>query len=1026
MKAWLGPIVCLSILGGCFKPIAGTEGVVSQLPGMSPDKDSAGGINVGKVSSIINPNSTVAQTIKSETGGAISGTSVTFPPGALAIAATMVVEQAYPLSESSVLTELGIDATTKVTNAAAAVIVRPSVDINLNQPMTLQIPAPALSLALSGEENVAILYRVWKGSTDGLESGVIPANELKVENGFVAFKTQSFGAFQAVKLTVPIKEKVTVKTEEPIHNVSGVAVVEKSGYVPEQTILAAEQVQPLEFSSMTFGYNDAALAFTYTATLKRNETVSACRMRIERSDGQTRFIDVASLSGRFARAFAEGAKIRAQLSCTDASKRILTSNFSNQISIPEITLGVISAIVKIDAPSTIGTSTQTYTSTSTGTTTSTGTATTNPGPADEVKFTATYTGPVGLKSCAIEIAANNNFAAIAKTKTIDTTLKFALNATELTATTPYFRIRCLDEFGRAITRTLDGTVEFAPSLHISPTTAYVSYSKNFAQFTPAGGKPPYSWQVVGQDNYATHEKFNINPDGYLSGASYISSGRTWTVRLTDSSGKSVDALVRSIDSLSVSVHDVRMGQLAQFSINGGIPPFSATITSGSGSGAIQQITTTPASLVYQAPNTMVPSVTIRVEDATGNQLTVTFRVRGPGEIDPSFTDYGSNKTLSTSAAPTNTFSNQMYGFTPLANGTYLFGGDSWVCCSPEKHYFGTALFDSNFERIWGNAFDISNNNGHSRANVVIPSADQNSFYLLGSARLGSYDRPVITRHSMADGAIINNFGDLDADASPDENSGFQSGFLGQVSSNTYIYGMARFSSQSRVYRYAIATNGALTLDRSFGDGSVPIELATNQILTSGDNFITVGKDAYGYPLLQTLTMNNGSVVSGGEFMGVNPGSFVGAKIINGKLYAYGYSAPGTTQFMVARFTINASGALTADADFGTEGFIVNDITSGVDIARDIAVQPDGKLLVLITADEKPTPNQKNGRVEVRRYNLTGTPDGSFPTTQINAPGDYLSYLAGSIHYRNANGMGQILVTYYTNNTANTNIAAIIP
>ncbi|WP_420594305.1 Calx-beta domain-containing protein [Deinococcus sp.] len=107
---------------------------------------------------------------------------------------------------------------------------------------------------------------------------------------------------------------------------------------------------------------------------------------------------------------------------------------------------------------------------------------------------------------------------------------------------------------------------------------------------------------------------------------------------------------------------------------------------------------------------------------------------------------------------------------------------------------------------------------------------------------------------------------------------------------------------------------------------------------------------------------------------------------DGKVVMVGGSV---TDFTLARYT--AAGRL--DASFGSAGRVTTDIATGADQARGVAIQSDGKIVVVGSAAVGRTANNLfNLDFAVARYNADGTPDSTFSgdgkvTTDFNLLAD---------------------------------------
>jgi uncharacterized delta-60 repeat protein len=100
---------------------------------------------------------------------------------------------------------------------------------------------------------------------------------------------------------------------------------------------------------------------------------------------------------------------------------------------------------------------------------------------------------------------------------------------------------------------------------------------------------------------------------------------------------------------------------------------------------------------------------------------------------------------------------------------------------------------------------------------------------------------------------------------------------------------------------------------------------------------------------------------------------------DGKIVAVGTASPGTFHdfFGVARY--NADGRL--DISFGTVGEVVTDFGPFEDVAEAVAVQPDGKIVVAGTTfgEDPPTGIDRPSDFALARYNADGSLDTSFGT-----------------------------------------------
>ena len=136
---------------------------------------------------------------------------------------------------------------------------------------------------------------------------------------------------------------------------------------------------------------------------------------------------------------------------------------------------------------------------------------------------------------------------------------------------------------------------------------------------------------------------------------------------------------------------------------------------------------------------------------------------------------------------------------------------------------------------------------------------------------------------------------------------------------------------------------------------------------------------------------------------------------DGKIVVVGYTLTGSdSDFAVVRYNTNGS----LDTSFGTGGKVTTDIGSADDDAYSIALQTDGKIVVVGYTD-----NGSNTDFAVVRYNTNGSLDTSFDsdgklTTDIGTGTDDYAY---SIALQTD---GKIVVVGFTYNVSNSDFAVV--
>ena len=188
---------------------------------------------------------------------------------------------------------------------------------------------------------------------------------------------------------------------------------------------------------------------------------------------------------------------------------------------------------------------------------------------------------------------------------------------------------------------------------------------------------------------------------------------------------------------------------------------------------------------------------------------------------------------------------------------------------------------------------------------------------------------------------------------------------------------------------AIHPSDALALDTSFGgDGKVTISFSAGDDVGSGiavqadDKIVVVGTsdNGSGVSELAVARFNvNGSLDTtfSGDGMvttSFSAGDDVGSGIAlqsNGKIVVVGTSnnGSGISEFAVARFNVNG----TLDLTFGVAGKVTTSFSVGDDVGSGIAVQSDGKIVVVGTSDD----GSGASELAVARFNVNGSLDNAF-------------------------------------------------
>lgn len=161
-------------------------------------------------------NSSVMQTLQTSESGTLGGTSISFPPGSLAVDTLLVLKEGATLATSGTAAELGLK--TGFTTVGVAVSIQPTTAIDAARPFTISIPLPASSpLHLAdATDKLIILYKVNQNDKAQIALGAIAQQDLTIGPRYVSFKTSYFGVYQVAYSDTAIEKGFEVATEGAI------------------------------------------------------------------------------------------------------------------------------------------------------------------------------------------------------------------------------------------------------------------------------------------------------------------------------------------------------------------------------------------------------------------------------------------------------------------------------------------------------------------------------------------------------------------------------------------------------------------------------------------------------------------------------------------------------------------------------------------------------------------------------------------------------------------------------------------
>lgn len=168
----------------------------------------------GATTAAISASSLSTQLVSASSSSAVAGTSLSFPPGSLAISTSITIEEGASVATPTLAAELNLG--TDVTKSGMAVTVNPGTATDTRIPFQLSIPLP-ISLALADDwSNLIVFYKVTIVNEGKNVIGIIPRSEIEIKNGTAQISTSHFGSFQTAITKDTVTEKKEAETKSVI------------------------------------------------------------------------------------------------------------------------------------------------------------------------------------------------------------------------------------------------------------------------------------------------------------------------------------------------------------------------------------------------------------------------------------------------------------------------------------------------------------------------------------------------------------------------------------------------------------------------------------------------------------------------------------------------------------------------------------------------------------------------------------------------------------------------------------------
>ncbi len=348
---------------------------------------------------------------------------------------------------------------------------------------------------------------------------------------------------------------------------------------------------------------------------------------------------------------------------------------------------------------------------------------------------------------------------------------------------------------------------------------------------------------------------------------------------------------------------------------------------------------------------------------------VVFRFDGDGDPDPGF---GTGGQVTTNFGPGS--NEQANAVVVQSDGRIVVGGYSGADFDPANAALARYLADGTLDPSFGTGGLVTTDFGAVSAEIRA-LALQSDGKIVAAGRVG--DDFLVLRY-LADGTLDPGFGtggiaitDFAGDFDYARGLALQSDGRIVVAGYTTTGGvdndfaLARYDADGALDA-TFGTGGLVTTDlggTGSGDFGHAVALQANgRIVVSGDS-----GDSFGLARYDTDGGLDASFGGGGIVVAAFPNSRSRAVAVDpsGGIVAGGFV---DSRFGVARFLVDGS----LDASFGSAGLALQEIGISADVAGSVALQPDGKIVILGTAA-----GIAQGDFALARYGPNGQPDPTF-------------------------------------------------
>ncbi len=164
------------------------------------------------VSAQLSAQSTKLQKLNANSSGSLSGSSVIFPPGSLAIDMSVTLEEGIDLVSDGVFSELGLPPASAI---STALVLSSTPEANAPQPFTISILTTQSTSLVESPSNLFVVYKARDVVENKLYIGALSNDQVSIKENLIVFNVSRFGSYQVFS-SESVQNSIEKTTSKPI------------------------------------------------------------------------------------------------------------------------------------------------------------------------------------------------------------------------------------------------------------------------------------------------------------------------------------------------------------------------------------------------------------------------------------------------------------------------------------------------------------------------------------------------------------------------------------------------------------------------------------------------------------------------------------------------------------------------------------------------------------------------------------------------------------------------------------------